>query len=187
MTQNIAHYYYYYHLILDHVYFPVGSPSRGGDVAAYILNINQLSQPTPFLFCSFVCFCLYGSFNCISFHKFSRQLSAFLLCSSGPTSVLLVLSTVYLFIKVSLSPDVTLCGWLGWKHQLTLESRLTPSSMYLLQKLCGMKAETKWDLGHLCTIQEKKEKNKREREIKNERWGWGAGDGGDGRREDVCK
>ena len=27
----------------------------------------------------------YGPFNCISFHKFSRQLSAFSLCSSGLT------------------------------------------------------------------------------------------------------
>ena len=45
------------------------------------------------LFCSCACFCLYGSFNCISFHKFSRQLPAFSLCSSGLISALLVLST----------------------------------------------------------------------------------------------
>ena len=31
----------------------------------------------------------------------------------------LVLSTIYLFMKVSLSPDIILCGWLGFKHQLT--------------------------------------------------------------------
>ena len=36
-----------------------------------------------FLFCSCVCFCLYGPFNCIPFHKFSRQLFAFSLFSSG--------------------------------------------------------------------------------------------------------
>ena len=60
-----------------------------------------------FLFCSCVCFCLYGRFNCISFHKFSRQVSAFLLCSSG-----------LIFMEVSLSPDIILCGWLGSKHQL---------------------------------------------------------------------
>ena len=51
-------------------------------------------------------FCLYGPFNCISFHKFSRQLSVFLFCCSGLISVLLVLSTVYLVMKVSFSPDV---------------------------------------------------------------------------------
>ena len=72
-----------------------------------------------FLVCSCVYFCLYGPFNCISFHKFSRQLSAFSLCSSGLISALLVLSTIYLFMKVSLSPNVILCGWLGLKHQLT--------------------------------------------------------------------
>ena len=31
----------------------------------------------------------------------------------------MVLSTIYLFRKVSLSPDIILCGWLGLKHQLT--------------------------------------------------------------------
>ena len=46
-----------------------------------------------FLFCSCVCFCLYGPFDCISFHKFSQQLSTFSLCSSG----------------------LILLGWLLWK------------------------------------------------------------------------
>ena len=59
-----------------------------------------------FLFCSCVCFCLYGPFNCISFHKFSRQHSAFLVRSSGLISALLVLSAIELFLKVSLSPDI---------------------------------------------------------------------------------
>ena len=53
-----------------------------------------------FLFCSCICFCLYGPFNCISFHKLARQLSVLSLCSSGFISVLIVLSTVYLFIKL---------------------------------------------------------------------------------------
>ena len=35
-----------------------------------------------------VYFCLYGPFNCISFHQFSRWLSAFSLCSSGLISAL---------------------------------------------------------------------------------------------------
>ena len=73
----------------------------------------ELAQ--SFLFCSCVCFCLYDPFNCISFHKFSWQLSAF--CSSGLISALLVLSTIYLFIKVSFGPDIILCGWLGLKRQ----------------------------------------------------------------------
>ena len=70
---------------------PAGSPSRGGDVTVYVKNINQPSLPTLFfLLCSRVCFCVRGPFSCISFHKFSQQLSVFSLCSSGLISALLV-------------------------------------------------------------------------------------------------
>ena len=72
-----------------------------------------------FLFCYCVSFCLYGPISCISFHKFSRQVSAFSPCSSGLISALLVLSTVLFLMKVLLSPDVILCGRLGLKQQLT--------------------------------------------------------------------
>ena len=82
----------------------VSSLSRGGDVTVYVLDINQPSLPTLFFFCCCVCFCLYGSFNSISFHKFSRQLSAFWLCSSGLISAFMVLSTIYLFMTVSHIP-----------------------------------------------------------------------------------
>ena len=106
--------------ISDFHYFvppvPAGSPSRGGDVTVYAFDINQPSLPTPF-YSVLVYFCLYGPFNCISFHKFSRELSTFSLCSSGPPSALSVLSAVYLFVKVSFSPDIILCDWLGLKHQ----------------------------------------------------------------------
>ena len=44
---------------------------------------SQGCSETTTLPCSCVYFCLYGAFNCISFHKFSRQLSIFSLCSSG--------------------------------------------------------------------------------------------------------
>ena len=57
---------------------------------AHLLVVGKLLA-NSFLFCSCVCFCLYGPFSCISFHKFSRQLSAFSLCSSCLNSVLLVL------------------------------------------------------------------------------------------------
>ena len=74
------------------------------------------------LFCSCRCFWLllfffffffsncYGPFNSVSSHKFSRQLSAFSLCSSGLISTLLVLSTIYLSMEVSFSPEIILCG-----------------------------------------------------------------------------
>ena len=98
---------------------PVGSPSRGGDVTVYVWH-KPTELAHSFLFCSCVYFCLYGPFNCISFHKFSRQLSAFSLCSSTLISALLVLLTIYVLLKVSFSPDIILRGWLGSKLQLTI-------------------------------------------------------------------
>ena len=56
-----------------------------------------------FSFCSLVCFCLYGPFNCISPPKFSRKLSVCSFCSSGLIPVLLVLSTVYISLWKSSS------------------------------------------------------------------------------------
>ena len=74
--------------------------------------------PLPFIL--FLClFLSYGPFNCISFHKFSQQFYVFSLCSSGLISVLLVLSTLYFFMTVSLSPDIIPSNWLGSKHWTT--------------------------------------------------------------------
>ena len=112
---------------------PAGSPSRGGDVAVYVWHKPTVLSHS-FLFCSCVCFCLYGPFKCISFHKFPRQLSAFSLCSSGLISVFLVFSTRYLFTNVSLSSDIILCGWL----------RLTWYSIYLIHP--GGKLKLSFDL-----------------------------------------
>ena len=81
---------------------PAGSPSRGGDVKVYVLDINQPSLPTPFtLFLRL--FLSYGPFTYISFHKFSRQLSVLSFCSPNLISASLVLSTIYIFLKVSLN------------------------------------------------------------------------------------
>ena len=74
----------------------------------------------PFLFILFLCvFLSLWPFLPYFIPKNSRQLSAFSLCSSGLISALLVLSTTYLFMKVSLSPDIIFCGWLGLKYQIT--------------------------------------------------------------------
>ena len=44
----------------------------------------------------------------------------FSLCSSDLISALLVLSMIFLFMKVSFSPDITIpSGWLSSNHQLT--------------------------------------------------------------------
>ena len=72
------------------------------------------------LLCSRFCFCLYSPFNCISYHKFSRQHSAFFslflwsyFCLTGPFNY------ISLFWK---SPSALIwffCGWLGLKHKPT--------------------------------------------------------------------
>ena len=94
---------------------PVGTSSRGGDVTVYVWH-KPTELAHSFSFCSCVYFCLYGPFNCISFHQFFQLPSVFWLCSSGLISALLVLSTLHLFMKVSFSPDLTPSGWLGWKE-----------------------------------------------------------------------
>ena len=63
-----------------------------------------------FSFCSCVSFCLYGPFKCISLHKFSRQTLRFLTLFFRSYFCLIFLSAIYLFLKVSLSLDITLCG-----------------------------------------------------------------------------
>ena len=45
--------------------------------------------------------------------------SVFSLCSFTIICVLLVVSTTYIFMKVSFSPDVIRSGWLGSNHQLS--------------------------------------------------------------------
>ena len=64
---------------------PMGSPSCGGDVTVYVWH-KPTELAHSFLFCSCVYFCLYGHFNFISFHEFSRQLSVFSLCPCGLSS-----------------------------------------------------------------------------------------------------
>ena len=81
-------------------------------------DIKQPSLPAPF-YSVLVSVSVFMALSTISFLKLSRQLSVFWLCSSSLISALLVLLSTYLFAKVSLSPDIILCGWLGLKHELT--------------------------------------------------------------------
>ena len=74
------------------------SPSRGGDVAVCVFDVNQPSLPSPFYSVLVSSFVFVALLNCISFYKSSRQFSVF--CSSCLISSLLVLSTIYLFTKV---------------------------------------------------------------------------------------
>ena len=57
---------------------------------------TQTNRACPLRFILFlVCFCFHGPFNCISFHKFSQQLSALSVCSYSLISALLALSTIF--------------------------------------------------------------------------------------------
>ena len=90
---------------------PAGSPSRGGDGMVYVTDINSPSSPTPF----YSVLVFVSAFMALStlFHSINSPDN-----SSLSHSVLLVLVLpywsfqlyIYLFIKVSLSPDIILCG-----------------------------------------------------------------------------
>ena len=84
--------------------------SRCGDVAVYVFDINQSSLPTPF-YSVLVAVSVFTALSTV-FH-FIDYFNNFQLSHSVlPVlfSALLVLSTIYLFTKVPLSPDIILCG-----------------------------------------------------------------------------
>ena len=113
---------------------PAGSPSRGGNVKVCVLDINQPSLPTPFTL--FLClFLSYGPFTCISFHKFSRQLSVFSLCSPSLISASLVLWTIYLFVCLELwtrHAPVTWCRVSPWYGRYALKFSLLILSLAVM-------------------------------------------------------
>ena len=76
------------------------------------MSLTWNNRACSVLFILFLClFLSYDPFNCISFLKFSRQLSTFSLCSSGHTFALLVLSTTYLFLFLWKSLSVLLLSF----------------------------------------------------------------------------
>ena len=86
----------------------MGSPSRGGDVAVYVLDINQRSLPTPF-YCPLVSISVFMALSTV-FHLINSPDNSPLSQSVLLVSAFLVLSTIYLFMKVSFSPDIIFCG-----------------------------------------------------------------------------
>ena len=83
-------------------------------------------------------------FNCVSFYKFSRQLSAFSLCSSGLISAVLVLSNISLYesLPQPWCNPLWLTGLKAWSTQLSLSLSLflspAPSLPCMsLFSLCG--------------------------------------------------
>ena len=94
---------------LHHTLVPTGLPSRGWDVAVYVFDINQLGLPTPLysvLLSVSVFMALSNVFHSIN----SPENSAFSHFFSGLIFALFVLSTICLFIKVYLSPDIIPSG-----------------------------------------------------------------------------
>ena len=100
---------------------PAGSPSRGGDVTVYVLDISQPSLPTPFILFLYLFLSLWP-FQLYFIPLILPTTLRFLILFFRSYLCLLILSTLYLFMKVSLSPDIILSGWLGSKHQLTNNS-----------------------------------------------------------------
>ena len=95
-----------------------GFPSRRGDVVAYVKVINQPSLPTQ----SYSVIVSISVFMALStvFHSNNSPDDSPISHSVLPViSALLVLSALCIFMKVSFSLDIILCGWLGLKHQLT--------------------------------------------------------------------
>ena len=89
---------------------PAGSPSRSGDDAVYVFDINQPSLPTPF-YSILVSVSVFMSLSSL-FHSIHSADNSPLSHSFSPSafSAILVLSTMFLCMKVSLSPDIILCG-----------------------------------------------------------------------------
>ena len=95
---------------------PARSPSRGGDVTVYVLDIIQLGLPTLFL----LFLCLFLSLWPFQLYFIPRILPTTLcflfrffwsyFCLNCPFNY------IFLFMKVFLSPNIILCGWLGLKN-----------------------------------------------------------------------
>ena len=99
---------------------PAGTPWRSWDVTVYVLDINQPSLPTPFssVLVSVPVFMALSSV----LHSINYPDNSPLFHSVLPVLFLPHWSFqlyIFFFMKVSLSPDIILCGWLGLKHQLT--------------------------------------------------------------------
>ena len=88
-------------------FVPSGSPSRCRDVTVYIPDINQPSLPPPF-YSALVSASVLMAYSTV-FHSINSSDNS-PLSHSVLISAVLVLSTIYLFMTVSLSPDVLPCG-----------------------------------------------------------------------------
>ena len=112
------------------------SSSWSGDVAVYVFDVFDINhRACPLLFVLFLClFVSLWPFPLYCIPWILQTTLCFLTLFFWSLSALVVLSTVYLFMKVSLSPDIILCGWLGLGHQLT--NQLTYELLQLVWLIC---------------------------------------------------
>ena len=86
-----------------------GLTSRAGDVAVDVFDINQPSLSASF-YSLLASFSVFMALSTVFYSITSPDNSPLSHCSSGLLSALLVLSTRYLLMKVSFSPDLILRG-----------------------------------------------------------------------------
>ena len=87
---------------------PTGSPSRGGDVAVYVFDINQPRLPTPF-HPVIVSVSVLMALSTV-FHSINSPDNSPLSHSVLPVLFLPYWSfQLYILMKVSFSPDIIIC------------------------------------------------------------------------------
>ena len=98
-------------------FVPADSPSCDGYVAVYGFDISQPNLPTPF-YSVLVSVSVFMALPTV-FHSINSPNSPF---SHSVLPVFIsafsILSAVYLFVKVSFSPDIIFCGQPGLKYQV---------------------------------------------------------------------
>ena len=114
---------------------------------------NQPNLPTPF-YSVLVSISVFMAVSTV-FHSInSPKNSALSHCFSSLISASLVLSTIYLFVKVSFSPDIIFCGWLGLKHQISIYLSLLPPLLHAQKEsgiiLCSKFLQSLLLLPHHC-------------------------------------
>ena len=104
---------------------PTGSTSHGGDVAVYMFGIKQPSFSAPY-YSVLVSVSVYTALSTV-FYFINSPDNSPLSHSVLPVLFLPFWSfQLYLFMKVSFSPDIILCCWLGLKHQIRNKSPPPP-------------------------------------------------------------
>ena len=94
----------------------MGSPPCGGDVEVYVFDINQPSLPTPSysVLVSISVFMalstIFHSINSPDNSPLSHSVLRSYFCLTDPFNYIPLYESLLLFMKVSFSPDIMICG-----------------------------------------------------------------------------